>query len=226
MATSLHSVSLNCDCPPSSCCLLCIPPRPTRPASMAEGGALQRAQEAAKAREYDKALELFTEVRLSEARGQCQACAVNRTGAEDVRRRPSTAGAFQSPPPTPRPSIALRSGPQPIANCGAIRAAGGSPLLALADAAHSCRRRLLPPLLHSQAVTADADSVPALVGRAGVYNKLKQHMEAAGDAARAVELDDRSAAALREKGCALARASSPALSCRRLPAPGLPIPAC
>ena len=43
----------------------------------------------------------------------------------------------------------------------------------------------------------------ALAGRASVNNKLKNFMEAAADASRAVELNDKLAAAHKEKGCVL-----------------------
>lgn len=45
-------------------------------------------------------------------------------------------------------------------------------------------------------------SAEALAGRASVHNKLKNFMEAAADASRALEMDDTLAAAHKEKGCA------------------------
>ncbi|KAI7844970.1 hypothetical protein COHA_001337 [Chlorella ohadii] len=55
--------------------------------------------------------------------------------------------------------------------------------------------------LFNQAVDADP-TAEALAGRAAVHNKLKNHMEAAADAARAAELAPGMAAAHREKGLA------------------------
>ncbi|PRW56670.1 phosphatase SGT1a [Chlorella sorokiniana] len=55
--------------------------------------------------------------------------------------------------------------------------------------------------LFNQAVDADP-SAEALAGRAAVHNKLKNHMEAAADAARATELAPGMAAAHREQGLA------------------------
>lgn len=50
-----------------------------------------------------------------------------------------------------------------------------------------------------QAVDAEL-TAEVLAGRAAVHNKLNNHMEAAADASRAVELDGSLAAAHREKG--------------------------
>ncbi|KAL4422064.1 hypothetical protein ABPG77_004880, partial [Micractinium sp. CCAP 211/92] len=55
--------------------------------------------------------------------------------------------------------------------------------------------------LYNQAVDAEL-TAEVLAGRAAVHNKLNNHMEAAADASRAVELDGSLAAAHREKGLA------------------------
>lgn len=68
------------------------------------------------------------------------------------------------------------------------------PPLPLTAVAAACR-----PTLAAQAVDAEP-SAEALAGRAAVHNKLKNHLEAAADASRATELDERLAAAHKEKG--------------------------
>ncbi len=79
------------------------------------------------------------------------------------------------------------------AQAGAAAAAPPPP----AAACDLCSPPSLMPTL--QAVDADP-TAEALAGRAAVHNKLKNHMEAAADAARAAELAPGMAAAHREKG--------------------------
>lgn len=66
------------------------------------------------------------------------------------------------------------------------------------------RQRGCPPHLVPLPQAVDAEpTAEALAGRASVNNKLKNFMEAAADASRAVELNDKLAAAHKEKGCVL-----------------------
>ncbi|KAL4443787.1 hypothetical protein ABPG75_011524 [Micractinium tetrahymenae] len=74
-------------------------------------------------------------------------------------------------------------------------------LLEQAQAAVKAREYERALELYNQAVDADL-TADALTGRAAVHNKLNNHMEAAADASRAVELDASLAMAHRERGLA------------------------
>lgn len=111
-------------------------------------------------------------------------------------------------PPGPRPrrrahAIALLAAIAPAVRQSRPRA---TRLAATAAVAACCRhshevisRSPCPIALGLQAVDAEP-SAEAMAGRAAVHNKLKNHMEAAADAARATELAPGMAAAHREQG--------------------------
>lgn len=153
---------------------------------MAEASLLQQAQEAAKAREYERALELFNQVSGHGQPAHMPFCRNGRLLAAE-------------------PSA-------PVARCqrhGAAQQPGAPPARLLCSLTH------LAPL--PQAVDAEP-TAEALAGRASVNNKLKNFMEAAADASRALELDDKLAAAHKEKGCDSGQAPPPLPCCH----PALP----